>query len=123
MALSYEGPHLASVPLATGNNTHNSVHVGSDYSSVVLQFVVDAIGATPTVTYKWQGSPDNTNWYDVAYITDASDTLSTSTRVVTTTGGTVSFVCNPSARRYKFYRLVTTSNTNVTYHGEIYLAD
>lgn len=123
MALAYEGPLPAALAGSTGNATHGSVHVGADYSALVLQFVVEAVGATPTVTYKWQGSADNTNWYDVAYITDASDTLSAATAVVTTVGATIKFTCNPSARRYKYYRLVTSANTNVTYRGEIYMAD
>ena len=123
MAISYEGPHLAAPVGSTGNNTHNSLHVGSDYSSLVMQFVVEAIGATPTITYKWQGSADGTNWYDVAYITDASDTLAVSTRVATTVSAQIQFTSNPSARRYKYYRVVTSANTNVTYRAEIYTAD
>ena len=123
MALVYDGPNFAANAGTTGNNTHTSVHVGSDYSTVVMQFVVEVTGATPTVTYKWQGSADNTNWYDIAFITDASDTLSVSTQVVTAVGASVHFSCNSSARRYKYYRLVTTANTNITYRGEIYLAD
>lgn len=123
MSLTYDGPHIAAFAGSTGNNTHNSVAVGSDYSSVVLQFVTEAVGGTPTVTYKWQGSANNVDWYDLAYITDASDTLSVATRASTATGAQISFTCNPSARRYKYYRLVTSLNTNVTYRGEIYLAD
>lgn len=123
MALVYDGPHYAANVGATGNNTHSSVAIGADYSTVALQFVVEAVGATPTVTYKWQGSVDNSNWYDMAYITDASDTLSVATRVVTATGATLGFICNGSVRRYKYVRLVTSANTNVTYRAEIYLAD
>jgi len=123
MALTYGDAIPAAVTGTTGNNTHTAVHVGSDYSTIVLQFVVEVAGATPTVTYKWQGSADNTNWYDLAYITDASDTLAVSTRAVTAVGATIAWPSNPGARRYKYYRLVTTLNTNVTYRGEIYTAD
>jgi hypothetical protein len=123
MALVYEGPHPASISGATGNNTHSSVHIGADYSTVALQFVVEAIGSTPTITYTWQGSPDNVNWYPIAYITDASDTLSVAATVATTVSAALQFICNGSIRRYKYIRLVTSSNTNVTYRGEIYLAD
>jgi len=241
MSLAYEGPHLAAPVGSTGNATHKPVHVGADYSSVGMQVVVEAVGATPTVTYKWQGSPDHNpatsvaatlstamagadnditldavepgawgnsititltdpatdtadasvvvtgrainvtlgystaaidstatevvaainasgaasalvtasvksgddgsgvvtalsatnlasgsdsgNWYDAAFITDASDTLSVATTAVTAVGGSLHFTCNPAARRYKAYRLVTTVNTNVTYRGEVYLID
>ena len=123
MPLVYSGPILAAAIGSTGNNTHNSVHIGADYATVALQFVVEAVGGTPTVTYKWQGSPDNSNWYDIAYITDASDTLAVSTSVRTTTGADLKFISNPGARRYKYIRLVTSANTNVTYRGEVYLPD
>jgi hypothetical protein len=123
MAIVYEGPFPSAPAGSTGNNTHSSLHVGSDYSSIVMQFVVEAIGATPTVTFKWQGSPDNTNWYDIAYTTDASDTLATAARTVTAAGASIQFTASPSMRRYKYYRLVTSANTNITYRGEIYTAD
>ena len=104
---------------STGNNTHTGARV-EGYETVALAFNVTAVGATPTVTFKFQGSHDGTNWYDVAYVTDATDTLSVATRVVTGTGQSTNFVCNPVARRYRYFRLVTTSNTNVTYNAVAY---
>lgn len=103
----------------TGVATHNSV-ITDAMETIVFQFVVDTIGATPTITYKWQGSPDGTVWYDVAYVTDASDTLSVAARTVTAVGATVQFLSNPVARRYLRYRLVTSANTNITYHAEVF---
>jgi hypothetical protein len=105
---------------STGNNTHNSVQVWAEYDALALHFVVEAVGATPTVTYKFQGSLDGTNWFDINYITDATDTGAVSTKVRTTTGADVLFLSNPVARKYQFIRCVTSANTNVTYRAEIY---
>lgn len=111
---------------STGNQTHPSVWLGQAYEAVVMQFVVEAVGATPTVTWKVQASVDGQDisdgssaWFDVAYITDASDTVAVTARTRTTVGKDVQFLSNPVARRYQKYRLVTSANTNVTYHGEI----
>ena len=119
---------LLATPGSTGNNTHSGVHLGSGYEAVVIQFVVEATGATPTVTWKVQASADDpatladaqANWFDVGYITDASDTISQATRTATAVGAQIAFLSNPVARRFRRFRLVTTLNTNVTYRGEIY---
>lgn len=105
---------------STGNVTGAAYHVGSNTQATALQFVVEAVGATPTVTFKFQGSPDGSNWYDLGYITDSQDTISTATRTATGVGASIAFVSNPVARRYAWYRVVTTLNTNVTFRAEIY---
>lgn len=114
-----------SLPLApsgsTGNNTHSSVFVNGTYEAVAFQFRVTAVGATPTVTWKVQGSADGTNWYDVAYVTDASDTAATTGRTMTAVGAQIEWLSNPVARRYKYFRLVTSANTNVTYTADLFL--
>lgn len=104
---------------STGNVTGPTTRLGSN-ETVGFQFVVEAIGGTPTVTFKFQGSVDGVNFYDLAYVTDASDTLSVATRTVTTVGPNVAFLSNPVARRYNFYRVVTTANTNITFRAEAY---
>ena len=106
---------------STGNATGSSVHVGGTYDAVAFQFVVEAVGGAPTVTYKYQGSADGTNWFDVGYITDATDTVAVATRAMTAVGAQVAFLSNPVARKYKFFRVVTTGNNNVTYRAEVYL--
>lgn len=117
------------VPLAasgsTGNNTHSKARLGDAYVGVGVEFVVEEVGATPTVTWKVQGSiqADETSpeqWYDLAYITDADDTLAVGTIVSTAVGRKVIFLSNPGSRRYKWLRVVTTSNTNVTYRVDAY---
>jgi hypothetical protein len=88
--------------------------------AVALQFVVEAVGATPTVTFKYQGSVDGVNWFDVPYLTPASDTLSQATTVVTAVGATLLWVDRALERSFKFFRVVTTANTNVTFRAELY---
>lgn len=104
----------------TGNNTHSSVRCPDNYEGLAVQFVIEAVGATPTVTYKVQGSLDGTNWFDWGYVTDATDTIAVSPLTKTAVGAYVIFLSNPLARNYRFARLVTSSNTNVTYRGELY---
>jgi hypothetical protein len=116
----WSGPIIAAAAGSTGNNTHSAVKVDSDYNTVAFLFYVTAIGASPTVTWKFQGSIDGTNWHDVAYVTDASDTLSVATEVDTTVSLSTHFLANPVARKYRYFRLVTSSNTNVTYRADIY---
>lgn len=106
-------------PLSTGNATHPSTRLDAN-ETVAFEFEITAVGGTPTVTFKYQGSLDGTNWYDIAYVTDATDTVAVATRVVTAIGTSVQFLSNPVARRYKFYRCVTTANTNVTYTARAY---
>lgn len=106
---------------STGNVTGAAVAMADDqYPVIAFQFVVEAVGATPTVTFKFQGTLDGTNWYDLGYITDASDTISQATQVRTTVGASVEYVSNPVARRFNSFRVVTTLNTNVTYRAEAY---
>lgn len=108
-------------PVGSVGNITSPAFQLPDYRVLALQFVVEAVGATPTVTYKWQGSIDNTNWYDLPYVTDASDTISQATRVVTAVGATVNYADTANgARKFKWVRLVTTANTNVTFRGEAY---
>lgn len=111
---------------STGNNTHTGVHI-EGYDSVAFQFVVEVAGATPTITWKIQASPDdlsvsdvNAHWYDLGYVTDGSDTISQATITQTAVGGKIVFLSNPVARMYRRFRVVTTANTNVTYRTEAY---
>lgn len=109
----------------TSNNTHAGVEVSgpgqSENAQVGWELIVEAVGATPTVTWKVQGSLDGSNWYDCLYITDASDTASAATRTATAVGRQVAFLSNAGTRMYRYFRLVTSANTNVTYSGSLYV--
>lgn len=109
---------------STGNNTHAAVTAPIESSAATaIQFVVEVAGATPTVTWKAQGSLDGTNWYDVLYVSDSSDTAATTGLVSTAVGAKVIWLSNATSRQYAQFRVVTSSNTNITYRAELYVAD
>lgn len=132
---------IVTVPLAnpasTGNNTHTPITVGDSWDSICFDFFVEAVGATPTVTWKIQGSNTGasgtaTDWTDLFYLpggggatgaTAASDTPSVAGMVVTGVGHAFIFPQNPHIRRFKYYRLVTSANTNVTYSAQAFAHD
>jgi len=104
---------------SVGAQTSPAFEVRDPNEGVAFVFEVEAIGATPTVTYKWQGSMQGVNWFDIAYITDASAVEAVAAKVRTTVGADVQFLSQPQARIYKFYRLVVSANTNVTYKATV----
>ena len=108
---------------STGNHSHTAVGVGPVPNRLTLEFAVEAIGATPTVTYALQGtmqdSPASTDWEGIMLIPASSETAA-ATRVVTAVGRTYSHVSQAHSRYFKKYRLVTTANTNVTYSAKLY---
>lgn len=110
-------------PGATGNNTHASVPVDDKEGDLVVEFEVEAVGATPTVTYVVQGSMDD------PAIPDASSDwvpifgLKSNSATPAAVGGTLTAVGLESWQvsfPYEKVRLVTSANTNVTYNGEAY---
>lgn len=111
---------IAAQPGSTGTTAGTTIRTEGGYVAMGFQFVVEAVGATPTLTYRWEGSLDGTNWKPVAYITDAADTVAATDRVVTAVGVELLFLANPVARRYRYFRLVVTANTNVTYSAKLF---
>jgi hypothetical protein len=107
---------------STGNNTHAGVGVGAAMDKVAVQFVVEAIGATPTVTWKVQGTLDGVTWNDLFYVTPSTNTAA-STAIVATTVSTIPIWLDQAGaeRFYSQLRLVTSANTNVTYRAEMYI--
>lgn len=106
----------------TGNNTEAGVEsAGPQNNQVAFQFNVEVAGGTPTVTWKVQGSLDNVTYYDVLYVLDSTDTASAATQVSTAVGSKVIFLANQPSRMYRWFRVVTTSNTNITYGADMYV--
>jgi len=124
MRLALE-PTLIAPAGSTGNTTlpapNNISQVKNFGKAVALNFVVEAVGGTPTVTYKFQGSIDGLTWYDVAYTVPANDTLAVATQTVTGLGGNIQFLEAPQQRNWNYFRVVTTSNTNVTFRAEAWV--
>ena len=112
------GPFTAAPAGSTGNNTHSAVQMNEGAHSIELVFNVESVGATPTVTFGIQGSLDGTNWDPVLSIPAGSDTAAL-TQAATAVGQTMLAV-ERSERFFSQYRLVTTSNTNVTYNAAFY---
>lgn len=107
---------------STGNNSHAAVNPHPGSGKIALEFNVEAVGATPTVTYAVQGtmvdSPGANDWVPVAIIPSDSD-VAAANRVVTAVGRTYSFISQAQVRFFKKIRVVTSANTNVTYSAQI----
>jgi hypothetical protein len=113
--------HVLAPSGSNGNQTGPAVGIGvGTTNTMVFQFVVEAAGGSPTVTFQFQGSIDNEYWYPIAYVTDSSDTVSTASRVMTATGASVCFLSNPIARAYNYVRVVVSGINNITYRAEAY---
>lgn len=118
------GPVALAANGSTGNNTHTGVAIGPNADAVEFEFVVEAAGATPTVTFVVQGTDDDpsvadgsANWVAIEYFPAGSDTASNANQTVTAVGATwFSLDTESTARFYRRFRLVTTANTNITYH-------
>lgn len=108
-------------PGTTGTATSQARTAGEGTSQAALEFIVESVGATPTISYLWEGSFDGAVWYPIFYITDAVDTPSLAARTRTTAGRDVSFISTAQARRYKQYRCRVTANTNVVYSSKLHL--
>lgn len=122
------GPITLAPAGSTGNNTHTAVQLPAFFEKVAAQLVVEAVGATPTITWKLQGAlvpegvtPATTDFFDLMLLPTATDT-GAATFVATAVGASAAFL--PYARDLaRWVRMVTSANTNVTYRGELYGAD
>lgn len=117
---------------STGNNTHTSKEIPPEWENSAGVFVVEAVGATPTVTYKWQYSLDeysvtdaNATWFDLDYVLPGTaDTVANATRARTAVGADIVYpFIGVGGRFVRRFRLVTTLNTNVTYRAYFMGAD
>lgn len=114
------GPHVAAPAASTGNNTHNAVSVGDSGSGFDVSVTVEAVGATPTCTFALQGSQDNTVWNTISVLPMNTTTLNTPVVSVTLTAVGSTQLFSVPGQFYKFLRLVSSANTNVTYHADLY---
>lgn len=105
-------------PGTTGTPASPVIELDGDPDDIGFEFVVEVIGATPSITFKWQGSLNGTDWFDYGYITDASSVESFAARTVTTVSASVQWRSN-ALRRYRFVRCVPSANTNVTFRAAL----
>lgn len=108
---------------STGNNTHAGQSLPGDMVSLALEFEITAVGGTPTVTFKFQGSLDDSDtpdassdWFDLMVLpSDADVAVATATK--TAVGAYTYFLANARLAIRKV-RVVTSANTNVTYEAD-----
>lgn len=107
---------------STGNVNGAAITLSDSADKSALEFVVEAAGATPTITYKLQGtfvdSPAATDWFDLILLPSDSETAAVS-RTVTAVGRYVSYVSQAHSRFVKNVRLAPSANTNVTYSANL----
>lgn len=109
---------------SVGNNTHPSAEVPADADALSLELEITAIGATPTLSWIFQGSMDdmgvtdaNSDWFPLEVLpSDAAAEIAT---VQTKTAvGVYESQIELKRRPVRKIRLVTSANTNVTYESE-----
>lgn len=119
------GPFPLAATGTTGNVTGAAVQANQGARSVGLEFIVEVAGATPTVSYKLQGTMDTSaappaaSWFDIIMVPSSSDTAAI-TGTVTAVGTTFSSIDAVGLRFANQFRLVTSANTNVTYRANLY---
>src|SRR5262245_34206977 len=109
----------------TGNNTHTGVKSTPAAGRLCVAFVIEAVGATPTITFKIQGAMDaddvtdgNAGWFDLPFLSDTTDTVA-ATLTKTAVGSYPMWLSQANSRFVRRVRVVTSANTNVTYRAEL----
>lgn len=123
----FYGPAQLAATGSTGNNTHAGVPLNAGANKVAAVLIIEAVGATPTITAKLQGTLDDArflndasaNWFDLMGLPNDSDTSALSI-TKTALGTYVVYLSLAQIRFARRVRLVTSANTNVTYRGELY---
>lgn len=109
---------------AGANVTHQGASVPEYLDKVTVVVNITAVGGTPTVTYKLQGSidsgdvPDATsNWFDLMLLPSNADVaVATDTK---TAVGSYAYSLAVGRTCLSKVRLVTSANTNVTYDADL----
>lgn len=113
------GPFPLAATGTVGNVTSAAVQANQGARSVAVEFIVEVAGATPTITYKLQGTFDGTNWFDLITVPANSDTAAI-TQTQTAVGDFVTYLDLVGGRFANQFRLVTSANTNITYRANLY---
>lgn len=119
------GPIYLANPGSTGNVTGTSVRTAPGASKIAFAFIAEVAGTT--ATYKVQGSIDgdqttdaNANWFDLPYITAASDTTAVAGIVRTSLGADVIWLALATTRFVRRIRTVVSANTGQTFRVEMH---
>lgn len=120
--------------LSTGTGRSTVKHV-EGWRTVAIEFEVEAIGATPTVTFTVQGQLDRTPpkldddpasplWENLAYVrSDATTAASSAAQVITTVSKTILWVEGLEKRSFRSLAINVTANTNVTFSARMHVAE
>lgn len=116
---------MLSVDLAakgtTGLGRKSAAQVEGLGRRLAIEFEVEAVGATPTVTYTVQGSLDGTNWFDLQYVTEDSAVAAAKTAIVTTAvSKKFVYLDGLDKRFFRHVAVNVTANTNVTYSARVH---
>lgn len=121
MAITHD---LVTVAAGVGNSTGTFTPATNGFAGAKrVGFIVNitAIGGTPTITYKFQGSPDGgLTWYDLATVKpDATVASSNAAITATTVSQEVRYVDGLDKRFFDGYRINVSANTNVTFNAKL----
>ncbi len=124
------GPMEMAPTGSTGNNTHAGVGCSPGATREAAVLVIEAVGATPTISIKLQATLDPPNisdasakWFDVAFMLPASGAIAAPVEqsvvmVQTAIGAFPMYLSQRHTRFARRLRVVTSANTNVTYRAE-----
>lgn len=94
---------------------------------IAVEFVVEAVGATPAITYTIQGlkpggdAATASDWADIAYVDGDSLVAAAKTGItLTATGRTVKYVDGLDKRFFEAIAVNVSANTNVTFRANAY---
>lgn len=123
----FVGPLVMAPTGTTGTATHTSVGLSPAARQSAFAFIVEAVGAGPTITYKFQITLDpnsvtdaNALWQDVLVLPAGSDTGTAAPAAATGTGVFIHYLAQAHTRFARRVRVVTSANTNVTYRCELH---
>jgi hypothetical protein len=86
---------------------------------MAIEFIIEAVGGTPTITFTIQGSMDGgTSWTDLAYVTQDATVASSKAGIVQTAVGTYTYFLDGLDKRFfDMIAIKPSANTNVTYRA------
>ncbi|MFJ8842944.1 hypothetical protein ACIRFF_08580 [Streptomyces cyaneofuscatus] len=108
-------PNAARLSVAqagNGTSTH-TVDRGAATERPALLTITAAVGATPTCTYRIEGSADGSTWWPAAYADPATPETASVAPFDLTAAGTVHRLLRPG-HPWRYLRLAYSANTNVT---------